>query len=104
MPDVGEVVGVSVRIDDYDELIAADKANKLDPTPYYWYTDQRKYGSAHTGGPASGRRALSCGSRAMTTSVTLPFPALHRLLRAVIIVSLENENTSHSALLTPAQR
>ena len=32
-----------MQIDDDDELIGASKANKLDSTPSYWHTDQRKY-------------------------------------------------------------
>ena len=33
------------RIHDYDELMAAYKREELDPAPYYWFTDQRKYAS-----------------------------------------------------------
>lgn len=39
-----------MRIYDYEELMAAYKREGLDPSPYYWYTDQRKYGTCPHGG------------------------------------------------------
>ena len=39
-----------MRIADMEELMAAYKREGIDPTPYYWFTDQRKYGTCEHGG------------------------------------------------------
>ena len=50
VPGVGEVVGGSMRISDLDELIAGYKREGIPMEPYYWFTDQRKYGTTEHGG------------------------------------------------------
>ena len=40
LPNVGEIVGGSMRMDNYDELMAAYKREGLNAEDYYWYTDQ----------------------------------------------------------------
>ena len=42
LPNVGEIVGGSMRMDNYEELMEAYKREGLNAADYYWYTDQVK--------------------------------------------------------------
>ncbi|KAH9279436.1 Asparagine--tRNA ligase, cytoplasmic [Echinococcus granulosus] len=50
LPGVGEIVGGSMRMPEYDGLMEGYKREGIDPTPYYWYTQQREFGTCSHGG------------------------------------------------------
>ncbi|KAL0230423.1 hypothetical protein PCE1_003983 [Barthelona sp. PCE] len=50
VPGVGEIVGGSQRVWDYDSLVEGYNREGIPVEPYYWYTDLRRFGSCpHAG-------------------------------------------------------
>jgi len=73
----GEIIGGSQREDDLNALLARMAEEKMDPAPYQWYLDLRRYGSVPHGGFGLGIErtvAWICGLRHIRE--TIPFPRL----------------------------
>ncbi|MDF3129155.1 OB-fold nucleic acid binding domain-containing protein [Kiritimatiellaeota bacterium B1221] len=73
----GEIIGGSQREDDLAKLLARMEAEGMDPEPYQWYLDLRRYGSVPHGGFGLGiERTVSwiCGLKHIRE--TIPFPRL----------------------------
>lgn len=75
MPTVGEITGGSMRIDETEELIAGFKRENIDPASYYWFIDQRKYGTCPHGGYGLGtERILAWLCNRFTVRECVPYP------------------------------
>jgi asparaginyl-tRNA synthetase len=73
----GEIIGGSVREDDYDRLVARINEQGLDITNYEWYLDLRKYGSVPHGGFGLGvERTVAWITGQKHIRQCIPFPRM----------------------------
>jgi asparaginyl-tRNA synthetase len=73
----GEIIGGSQREDDYETLLKRIQEHHLDPTPFQWYLDLRRYGSVPHSGFGYGLErivAWICGLHHVRE--TIPFPRM----------------------------
>ncbi len=75
VPGIGELIGGSVREDDYDKLLNKMQEYKMDIETYQWYLDLRKYGSIPHGGFGLGfERLLLLVTGMANIRDVIPFP------------------------------
>ncbi len=75
VPRIGEIIGGSEREYRYDVLLENIKAKGLDPEPYWWYLELRKFGSApHSGFGLGFERLLRYVTGLENIRDVIPFP------------------------------
>jgi len=73
----GEIIGGSIREDDYDTLLQKINDEGLDPKTYDWYLDLRKYGSVPHGGFGLGvERTVAWITAEKHIRQCIPFPRM----------------------------
>jgi asparaginyl-tRNA synthetase len=73
----GEIIGGSVREDDYAKLLSRIEDQKLNPETYDWYLDLRKYGSVPHGGFGLGvERTVAWITGEKHIRQCIPFPRM----------------------------
>lgn len=82
LPGLGELIGSSMRIDNYEELEAEMDRRKMDKEPYQWYMDLRRNGSWGHGGAGLGfdRLVDVCTSGYVNGNIrdVTPFPVAYQ--------------------------
>ncbi len=72
---IGEIIGGSERVSDYDELVRRLKEQKLKEKDYKWYLELRKYGSVpHSGFGMGSERLVRWMLKLETIRDAIPFP------------------------------
>ncbi len=72
---IGEIIGGSERVADYDELIRRLKEQNLDPKDYTWFLELRKYGSVpHAGFGMGAERVCRWLLKLDSVRDAIPFP------------------------------
>ncbi len=74
-PQIGEIIGGSVREEDYDKLMAEIDARQIPMKDMWWYLDTRKYGSCPHGGFGLGfERLILFVTGMQNIRDVIPFP------------------------------
>jgi asparaginyl-tRNA synthetase len=74
-PQIGEIIGGSVREESYDKLMAEIDRRKMDMTHLWWYLDTRKYGSCpHAGFGLGFERLILFVTGMQNIRDVIPFP------------------------------
>lgn len=80
IPGLGELVGESIREENYEKLCSVAAARKMDTTPIEWYMNLRKYGTFPHGGAGLGFDRLVSVCTFMEGNVrdVVPFPVCYK--------------------------
>ncbi len=74
-PRIGEIIGGSVREEDYDKLVGEIKARGMEEDSYSWYLDTRKFGSCpHAGFGLGFERLILFVTGMQNIRDVIPFP------------------------------
>ena len=74
-PQIGEIIGGSVREESYDKLKAQIEAREIPMKDMWWYLDTRKYGSCPHGGFGLGfERLILFVTGMQNIRDVIPFP------------------------------
>ena len=74
-PQIGEIIGGSVREESYDKLMAEIKHRDMDMTHLWWYLDTRRYGSCpHAGFGLGFERLILFVTGMQNIRDVIPFP------------------------------
>jgi asparaginyl-tRNA synthetase len=79
VPDIGELIGGSLREEDYGKLLAKMKEKDMDIKQLEWYLDLRKYSTVPHGGFGLGfERLVMLCSGTENIRDTIPFPRYYK--------------------------